>query len=307
MCATDLGEALLHPSGVEQLNVAIVSLDPATRLAAARAFDRAPASWSVSLHKSLPENADVVVLTPEVEGDGVRFDPAHPEKIIEDVIAVTHRATSGVVVTGVSGGVGATSVAVHLAASLARRSKTCLVDLDPRGGLRRRLGMPSDALTWADVGEDDESLRLAALPIAPGLRAYVSPPNGELDPTPLLHRVLQNFHHVVLDAPLDILQIPLQVVSAGVLVAPPTFPAIERAGEVLSCRPIRWAVVTNRLGPGGEATRSELERVLGRPIGLELPCAPRLRDAEDDRRMLNSAWSRWARRIDRLADVLEQK
>jgi MinD superfamily P-loop ATPase len=236
----------------------------------------------------------------------VRFDPAHPEQIIEDVFAATRPAASGVVVTGVSGGVGATSVATHLAASLGRRSNTCLVDLDPRGGLRTRLGMPLDALTWADVGADDESLRQAALPIAPGLRAYVAPRSADLDPSALLRRVLENFHHVVIDAPLDVLETALQVVSAGVLIAAPTFRAMERAGEVLVRHPIRWAVVTNRLGPGGEATKPELERVLGRTIGLELPCAPRLRDAEDDRRMLD-AWSRWARRIDRLADVLEDQ
>jgi hypothetical protein len=286
------------------LHVAIVSLDPVMRLEAARAFDRAPASWTVSLHKTMPPDADVVVLTPEVEGEGVRFDPAEPERVIEDIGAAARSTGNVSVVTGASGGLGATSIALHVAASLGRRSSTCFFDLDTRWGIKARLGMPPDARTWADVGEDEESFLLAALPIAPGLRAFAAPEGGGGDPVSVLQHAAHSFDHVVVDAPLESLDLATEVAHAGVLVTSPTFPSIERARAVLRAHRLRWAVVTNRIGAGGEATKSELEAALGRSIGLELPCAPRLRDAEDERRLLDAGWSRWSSRIERLADVL---
>ena len=302
--ATDVPLPIREPDVVDRLHVAIVSLDPVMRLEAARAFDRAPASWSVSLHKTMPPEADVVVLTPEVEGDGVRFYPAEPDRVIEDV-GVAARSTGNVsVVTGASGGLGATSIALHVAASLGRRSSTCFFDLDIRWGIRARLGMPADARTWADVGDDEESFLLAALPIAPGVRAFVAPEGGEGDPVSVLQRAAHSFDHVIVDAPLERLDLATEIAHAGILVASPTFPSIERTRAVLRAHPLRWAVVTNRTGAGGEATRLELEAALGRSIGLELPCAPRLRDAEDERRLLDAGWSRWSSRIDRLADVL---
>ena len=275
------------------------------RLEAARAFDRAPASWSVSLHKTMPLEADIVVLTPEVEGEGVRFDPAEPERVIEDVGAAARSTGNVYVVTGASGGLGATSIALHVAAALGRRSTTCYFDLDIGWGIRARLGMPPDARTWADVGDDEESLLPGALPIAPGVRAFVAPGDGGRDPIPLLRWAAGSFGHVIVDAPLEYLDLATEVARAGVLVASPTFPSIERARAVLRAHPLRWAVVTNRIGAGGEATKAELESALGRGIGLELPCAPRLRDAEDDRRLLDAGWSRWSSRIERLADALE--
>jgi hypothetical protein len=289
---------------VDRLHVAIVSLDAAMRLEVARAFDRAPASWAVSLHKTIPPEADVVVVTPEVDGDGVRFDPAEPERVIDDVAAASRSAGNVFVVTGASGGVGATSIALHVAAALGRRSRTCYFDLDVGWGIRARLGMPPDARTWGDVEDDEESFVLAALPIASGVRAFVAPSDRDHDPLDVLRRAAESFDHVIVDAPRESLDVATQVASAGVLVASPTFPSIERAREVLRATAIRWAVVTNRLGAGGEATKLELEEALGRSIGLELPCAPRLRDAEDDRRLLEAGWSRWAGRIDRLATVL---
>jgi MinD-like ATPase involved in chromosome partitioning or flagellar assembly len=291
---------------MDQVRVAIVGVDNAMRLAAAKAFDRAPSSWLVSLHREVPEGADVVVLTPEVKGEGLRFDPDRPHDVIEAVKDAGRGARRVVVVTGASGGIGATSIALHLAAVWGRRGRTCYFDLDPGGGSRLRLGMPADARTWADVCDDEESLLLAALPVAPGLRAYVASPDGQADPRPVIERAASLFERVVIDAPAGGLDVALDLADVGVLVAAPTFPSIERARDLLGRHTLRWAVVTNRIGPGGEATRAELEAVLGRTIGLELPCAPRLRDAEDDRRLLDPAWSRWARRIERLATVLEE-
>src|SRR5665809_135008 len=64
------------------------------------------------------------------------------------------------------------------------------------------------------------------------------------------------------------------------------------------------AVVINRLGRGGETTRAQLADLVGRPISLELPCSPALRDAEDDGRLVSLKWTRYGRAITRLADAL---
>lgn len=65
-----------------------------------------------------------------------------------------------------------------------------------------------------------------------------------------------------------------------------------------------WAVVCNRLGPGGEMTRTELERIVEHRIGLELPCTPALRDAEDEGKLLGLRVSRYSRRVVQLARAL---
>jgi hypothetical protein len=65
-------------------------------------------------------------------------------------------------------------------------------------------------------------------------------------------------------------------------------------------------VVTNRLGPGGETTRPQIESVIGRKVGLELPCWPGLRDAEGERRIGSLRWSRWGLALGRLARALDR-
>jgi hypothetical protein len=74
---------------------------------------------------------------------------------------------------------------------------------------------------------------------------------------------------------------------------------------LIDCWPqLNWLLVSNRCGPGGETTRAELQAIIGRRVALELPCAPSLRDAEDDGRLLTSRLSPWVRRVDRLAGTL---
>ena len=123
----------------------------------------------------------------------------------------------------------------------------------------------------------------------------------------MLRRAGDLFERVVIDCPgRGLLDDVLGIADAAVLVVPPTMPGARRAATLLEGHPTgRWAVVLNRIGPGGETPRAELHRLLGRRAAIELPCSPPLRDAEDDGRLLSSSWTRYARRVDRLLRALE--
>jgi MinD-like ATPase involved in chromosome partitioning or flagellar assembly len=288
------------------VRVAVVSRDPALRLEAARAFDGAPASWVVSLHTTAPLDADVVVAAPDVEVSGaIPFDPSLPNAALQ---AVAARATAGaraVVVTSPSGGTGVTSVALHLAAAAARRHSTCYVDLDVKWGALDRLGLPDDARTWEPAEDSSDTVVHAAIPVQGGFRALLL--HDAAHSAAAIEAAASQFERLFIDAPLAALSPEvLGPSTAGVLIVSPTVPSACRAHRVLDAlAPVRWAIVANRLGPGGESTRTVLERILERPITLELPCAPALRDAEDDAALLSSGFSRWVRGIARLLDALE--
>jgi pilus assembly protein CpaE len=289
------------------MRVAIVSRDPVLRLEAARAFDAAPPAWIVSLHTTSPSDADVVVATPDVDVPGaIPFDPSRPEGVLEAVAARAEidRAPI-VVVTSPSGGTGATSVALHLAAAAAARHRTCFVDLDLRWGVMDRLGLPDDVRTWEASDHSSDAVLRAAIPVQSGFRALLVHESGQ--GATAIDAVKGVFDRVFVDAPVEVLSADvLERASAGVLVVSPTVPSACRARRMLDAlTTVEWAVVTNRLGPGGEMTRSALERILERSVALELPCAAALRDAEDDARLVTTGFSRWLRAIDRLCKALE--
>ena len=67
---------------------------------------------------------------------------------------------------------------------------------------------------------------------------------------------------------------------------------------------LQWATVVNRVGPGSDLTITDLRRVLQYGVTLELPCTAALRDAEDEGRLLTGDWTRWNRRLKKLAFTL---
>ena len=298
------------------LNVAVISRERDVRMAAARAFDRAPSSWTVRLHEFPPDDADVVVfgsdLRTEAEG-ALIFDPDTSEPIVGQIkreIAAT-RARS-YVVTGAGRGVGVTSAALHLAAVSTQSHSTCFLDLNETWSAARRLGIDDDHLTWGDLPDEDDmngrEPRSAALPVAGGFRAMLPP--GCFEPAELeraLRAAESEFDRVIVDSSdPETLAIALDRAYAGILLVPFSVPAAHRGAEVLRKHPdTRWAIVLNRLGPGGELTRAEIHRVLEHPSTLELPCSPSLRDAEDDARLLTSSWNRYLRKISMLLAALE--
>jgi hypothetical protein len=280
--------------------VAIVSRDPATRMAAARAFDAAPADWRVVLVEEAPAHADAVVYGYDAAAEGgIVFDPARPGDALTSVRASAARPAPHrtVTVVGAVGGAGATVLALHLAAEWG--PGTCCAELR-RSGVGAWLDLPPESRTWSP-GEDGPP----ALPVRGGYRVLLAPSPGPGAAAFPLASVRDAFERVVVDAATERDLTPL-LDDVGILVTPPTRPGARAARAVLDAFPdARWAVVANRAGPGGQIMRAGLEELIGRPLALELPCCPALRDAEDQARLLSSSRHRWRRRVTRLARALD--
>lgn len=285
------------------LRVAIVSRNSRLRFEAARAFDAAPTSWLVRVYEDVPAGADVVVFGDDVaRGDGIVFDPVHPEKMLEEIASSAGRARV-LVVTGGGRGVGVTTVGLHLASTSAADQSTCFVDLDPSGGAMHRLGI-GEAVDSEDRSDD---LERAAVPVPGGFRVLNAHSVRHV-PIELIESITHVYGRLIVDAPdgpesADV----LERADAGVLVMTPSPSSVQRAAMILEAnQETRWAIVLNRIGPGGDMARHHLERSLGRRIGLELPCTPALRDCEERCTLLSSTVLRWPRRLHRLYRVLER-
>ena len=199
--------------------------------------------------------------------------------------------------TSACGGAGTTTVAIHLAAALSSASApSCYVDVDPKLGGAARLGMPEDVLTF------DPADRFMTVPHAGGFRTLFAPDHLKA----AISEAEDTFPIVIVDLPSsgngDALIDPGVRV---VVVVPPTVPGVARTRALLDRHESgAWVIVGNRVGPGGETTRSELTRTLGRTFDVMLPCSALLRDREDAGAILTSSLSRWKRAFDRLAGGL---
>lgn len=280
LCATSAWIVRRKGCGVG-ITVAIATADDLVRLAIVRALDAAPPEWAVELHPAPPPDADVIVCDPEgaVEG-AIVFDPRGPDLVATIAERLSRRGRT-ILVCSPSGGTGVTSIALHLAAEFAFRGRpTALVDLDPSRGARARLGL--DPSIDAD----------APVPVAGGFRLV-----GAVDRC-------AGFERVVIDAAGATIE-EMQDVDAAVAVCSPSPQGARRCRLLLAAHPdLRWHIVANRLGPGGETTRSQFERLAGCPA-IELPCCPALRDAEDEGRLLRRRWTRWSRSVEKVADLLD--
>jgi hypothetical protein len=304
MRATHLYGRQCDGAVMTSLRVAIVSRDPEVRLEAARAFDSAPASWLVRLYDNEPNGADVVVYGPDAAdgGGGLVFDPLHPERVLDEIARLGGRARV-VLVTGGGRGVGVTTIGIHLAAVSATDHSTCLVDLDPGRGAAHRMGIGMVAGTRARSAD----LELAAAPVPGGFRVLSMNGDGG-ESTELVASAAQLFDRLIVDAPdgLDLGGL-LAEVDAAVMTVSPSPTSVLRAATILESNDdVRWATILNRLGPGGDVRRDQLETTLGRRIAVELPCTPALRDCEERRSLLTTKVMRWRRRLDELHLALER-
>ena len=295
--ATPAVDARVHRLDVS-LKVALVSRDNDARLVLVKAFDRAPTSWSLSLHHEAPADADVVVCGSDVDIDGaIAFDPTAPDDVLERVRERARPTGRALIVTSASGGTGVTSIAIHVAAAMASYGNTtCVVDLDGEWGIRHRLGLDSDVVAPE-----------IAVPVAGGFRLLDARSVSTDQRGAVLSSAMDSFERVVVDVTAGGLCHVEDPTGRAVLVVSPTPEGARRAAVVLEAHPsFDWFVVVNRPGAGGETTRSAIARTIGRPVALELPCCPALRDAEDGFRLLARGWSRWSRGVARLASALER-
>jgi hypothetical protein len=299
-------------SFMERPTIAIVVKSPHLRLAVAKVFDGAPQSWRVHFCEGPSADADVVIAEPGYPGDGIVFDGDRPGNLIPEVMARLERSPHrqpcrAVAVTGVPGA-GVTSIALHLASVWARQSATCFVDLDQSWSCAARLGLGEGVVTWGGAGTSPEELKLSSVPVAPGLRALIAPPGEtDMDDVTLIRRARSAFDRVVFDLPFAGWKTgAASGFDAVLLVMSPCLPHAHRvAGMLREIEGERVAVITNRLGRGGETVRDEIEAVIGRRVTVEMPTFPGLRDAEGTGRLASLSWSRWGRSLIRLARALE--
>jgi hypothetical protein len=283
--------------------VALHATDPETRLALVRAFESAPGSWDVFL-ASDARPYDVRVTDRPGSANDISFDPTDPAGSLARVAErFTDPKEKIVTVTGARRGCGVSTLALHLAAACSSVQTTSLIDLDPSSSLRARLGLPADARHWGDRGDARTS---AALPHSAGFRLLLAPVGGDADPGNVLRSTASHCRRAIVDAPTGPWrEEALRNSRSAVLVVAPTPGGIAAAKRVLDrYAEIPWSCVANRLGPGGALTKRHIAKELGRPVSIELPCSPYLRDREDDCRLLTERWSRYYRRVLRLAVAL---
>ena len=222
------------------------------------------------------------------------------------------------------GGSGATFVATHLAAALARREQdTALVDMDPLfGDVSVALGAAADAeqRTMADIGPVADELSASQLQSIlwthpEGFRALLPPRDprtaAHLDPWHLERAVsvlCSAVDTVVLDVPrgpAEGARIAFHSADLLLVVLSPDVLSFHSANRALEADLVGGAepqFVVNRAGRS-EVAPADVERVFGRPALAVLPVDPRAGQAQDRGRLL-PARGRTGRAVDRLAKKL---
>lgn len=208
------------------------------------------------------------------------------------------RGAKVVTVTGVHGGVGATTIAVNLAVQLAERSRhhILLFDADMHGGaaalmlsattaggLRAALESPGRVdVLFAERSSPAVSDRLHLLAAEEPLDTLVSPSDGAA--THLTSLLCNRFNFVVADLPRHGTALNHELrdlAHVRVLVMNATLPSIRDAlrhlavprGPHQASRPI---LVLNQLGAPGSLTRAQVVQGLGTDVDVTVPWLPKL-------------------------------
>jgi MinD-like ATPase involved in chromosome partitioning or flagellar assembly len=169
----------------------------------------------------------------EEEVDSQALMPMPPPSQLEEAEV----ASNLIAVVGVRGGVGTTTVAINLAASLADNAgQTCLVDLDfTQGHIAQYLHQKIQHESLNDMSRVTNTLELArrwqkyTLPAGNGLELLLSRPNlvGQW-PVPAVNQI-----EVLIDALIQSAQYIVVDVGRGFL--PAAMPILRRAKHVLVC------------------------------------------------------------------------
>ena len=200
-------------------------------------------------------------------------------------------------ITGVRGGVGATTIAVNLAWNLgvAMHRHTVLVDPDihlgaaafllnvqPGLGLRMALEAPDriDALLAERAAQPaGDRLHVLASEEKPSVLANHAPGAAHT----LLDALRRRYNFIVADvpfAPVPLYTDMLDLVDQRVLVMEPTLPAVRDTVRLLTLargprQDQRPVVVLNRIGLPGGLTRRQVEEALKMKVDIAIPDQPR--------------------------------
>ena len=209
-------------------------------------------------------------------------------------VALGGRAVS---VTGVRGGVGATTIAVNLAWNLgvAMHRHTVLVDPDihlgaaafllnvqPGLGLRMALEMPEriDALLAERAAQPAaDRLHILASEEKPSVLANHAPGAAGV----LVEALRRRYNFIIADvpfAPVPLYHDMLDLVDQRVLVMEPTLAAIRDTVRLLTLpkgprQDQRAVIVLNRVGLPGGLTRRQVEEALKMKVDVAIPDQPR--------------------------------
>lgn len=201
------------------------------------------------------------------------------------------RTCRAIAVFGSKGGVGKSTIAFNLAASLARSGlRTALVDGSLQyGDIRRLLRVPSEQPSICDLPTDcvRGSDLAETLLSESGVDVLLAPPRPEMaelitarDLEAVLDLLRRSYQAIVIDTPaalvesnlalLDTADVILQVVTPEVGALDATRTATETFAA-LGYASSKIRLVVNRAGTRGALSRAQIERALGRPVDAEIP------------------------------------
>jgi len=201
------------------------------------------------------------------------------------------RSCRAIAVFGSKGGVGKSTIAFNLAASLASSGlRTALIDGSLQyGDIRRLLRAPSEQPSICDLPTDcvRGSDLAETLLTESGVDILLAPPRPEMaelitsrDLDAILDLLRRSYQAIVIDTPaalvestlslLDSADVILQVVTPDVGALDATRTANETF-EALGYASSKTRLVVNRAGTRGALTRAQIERALGRPVDVEIP------------------------------------
>ena len=205
----------------------------------------------------------------------------------------SRRLGSVTAVVGAKGGVGASTVALMTAAQLAQHARTCLVDLDVRGGdiaamtglsVRRSITDLVDIAVEASAREISEVM----YPLPGGIALLPAPDHGEMGEAmtevatrQIISMLRYQFDHVVLDCGSrldDVLAMALDSADRVLVVTTPDTPAVRsvrRLTEALNrldiARGRPMSLVVNRSGRKREIQPKTAASMAAIPLTIAVP------------------------------------
>ncbi len=193
------------------------------------------------------------------------------------------------------GGVGATSLSVNLAISLARtqKTKTTLIDLVPTGGhgaLMFGLRPTSSVVKLLNAGPSDfstQAIQPHLMQHQSDVQLLASTPMFDQDLSPSDNRLLELLSKIKSDYPITILDVPrilephfsplLQLVDRVVLVLSPDMPSIQSAAialqglNKLGMNSDKISLVVNQVNQYNALPIDTIQKAIRRPITAVIP------------------------------------